>query len=101
MEFTGTLDAKGRDVLIVDDIVSAGSTILGAMKSLVNVRMMDVAIIHAVLPDMPTVDKGDRLVKRLLAEKKIREFVATDTVDSEFGKASVIDDIVNFYRTHK
>ena len=101
VEFTGTLDAEGRDVVIVDDIVSAGSTILGAMKSLVNVRMMDVAIIHAVLPDMPTVDKGYKLVKRLLAEKKIREFVTTDTVDSEFSKASVIDDIVNFYRSRK
>jgi len=101
VEFTGTLDAEGRDVLIVDDIASAGSTILGAMKSLVNVREMDMAIIHAVLPDMPTSDKGYRLIKKLLAEKKIREFVATDTVDSEFSKASVIDDIVNFYRSRK
>ncbi len=101
VEFTGTLDAEGRDVLIVDDIASAGSTILGAMKSLVNVREMDMAIVHAVLPDMPASDKGYRLIKKLLAEKKIREFVATDTVDSEFSKASVIDDIVNFYRSRK
>ena len=101
VEFSGTLDAEGRDVLIVDDIASAGSTILGAMKSLVNVREMDIAIVHAVLPDMPTSDRGYRLIKKLLAEKKIREFVATDTVDSEFSKASIIDDIVNFYRSRK
>lgn len=101
VEFKGTLDAEGRDVVIVDDIVSAGSTILGAINSLVNVGMMDVAIIHPVLPDMPTPDKGYRLVKRLLAEKKIRRFVATDTIDSEFSKASIIEDIVEFYRRHK
>ncbi len=98
VEFTGILDAGGRDVLIVDDIAAAGSTILGAMKSLVNVGEMDMAIVHAVLPDISTSDKGYKLIKRLLAEKRIREFVATDTVDSEFSKASVIDDIVSFYQ---
>ncbi len=101
VEFRGTLDVEGRDVVIVDDIVSAGSTILGAVKSLVNVGMMDVAVIHAVLPEMSAPDRGYRLVKKLLAEGRIREFVATDTIDSEFSKASVIGDIVDFYRRHK
>jgi hypothetical protein len=50
---------------------------------------------------MSTSEKGYGLIKRLLNEKKIADFVATDTINSEFSKASVIQDIAKYYKNHK
>lgn len=100
VEFEGKLDAEGNDVVVVDDIASSGSTLVGAMNSLENAGTIYLAVVHPVLPEMPTRDKGYRLIKNLIAEKKIGDFVATDTIDSEFSKASVIQDVVNYYKTH-
>ena len=74
---------------------------VGAINSLENAGNVYLAIVHAVLPDMSTPEKGYRLIKSLIADKKIGDFVATDTVDSEFSKASIIQDVVNYYRNHK
>lgn len=101
VETTGKLDAEGNDVVVVDDIASSGSTLVGAINSIENVGTVYLAVVHPVLPEMSTPDKGYRLVKKLLEERKIGDFVATDTIDSEFSKASIIQDVVNYYRNHK
>jgi len=101
VEFEKNLDAEGNDVIVVDDIASSGSTLIGAINSLENAGTVYLAVIHPVLPEMSTPDKGYRLIKSLLAEKRVGDFVATDTIDSEFSKASIIEDVVNYYRTHK
>ncbi len=101
VETKGRLDAEDNDVIIVDDIASSGSTLAGAINSIDNARTVYFAVVHPVLPEMSTPDKGLGLIKRLLEEKKIGDFVATDTIDSEFSKTSIIQDVVNYYRNHK
>ncbi len=101
VETTGRLDAEGNDVIVVDDIASSGSTLVGAINSIDNPGTIFLAVVHPVLPDMPTPDKGYRLVTRLLDERKIGDFIATDSLDSEFSKASIIPDVVKYYRNHK
>jgi phosphoribosylpyrophosphate synthetase len=101
VETKGRLDAERNDVIIVDDIASSGSTLVGAIDSVDNPGTIYLAVVHPVLPDMSTSEKGYGLVKRLLNEKKIADFVATDTINSEFSKASIIQDIVRYYKGHK
>jgi phosphoribosylpyrophosphate synthetase len=101
VEAKGRLDAEGKEVIIVDDIASSGATIMAAIRSIENHGGIVVAVIHPVLPDMPTPDKGYRLFKTLIAEGKIRDFVATDTIDSEFSKASTVEDVIGYYRSHR
>ena len=101
VETKGRLDAEKSDVIVVDDIASSGSTLVGAINSIDNPRTIYLAVVHSVLPDMGTSEKGYGLVKRLLSEKKIADFVATDTIDSEFSKASIIQDVVRYYKNHK
>jgi phosphoribosylpyrophosphate synthetase len=100
VEFEGKLDAEGSDVVVVDDIASSGSTLVGAMNSLENAGTIYLAVVHPVLPEMATPDKGYLLIKNLLGERRIGDFVATDTIDSEFSKASIIQDVANYYKTH-
>jgi phosphoribosylpyrophosphate synthetase len=100
VEFEGKLDAEGSDVVVVDDIASSGSTLVGAIDSLENAGTVYLAVVHPVLPAMGAPDKGYGLVKSLVAERRVGDFVATDTIDSEFSKASVVEDVVNYYRTH-
>jgi len=100
VEVEGKLDAEGSDVVVVDDIASSGSTLVGAIDSLENAGTIYLAVVHPVLPEMAAPEKGYRLIKSLLAEKRIGDFVATDTIDSEFSKASIVQDVVNYYKTH-
>ena len=53
------LDAKGRDVLIIDDIVSTGGTIMEVIKSLKaqGAGRITAACTHAVLSDIDTLDR--------------------------------------------
>jgi len=101
VEFEKKLDAEGNDVVVIDDIASSGSTLVGAINSLENVGTVYLAIVHAVLPDMSTPERGYGLIKKLISEKRVSDFVATDTIDSEFSKASVIPDVVNYYQIHR
>ena len=59
------------------------------------------AVVHAVLPELPRPDRGYSLVRSLLAEKRISDFLATDTIASEYSRASVIPDVAKYYGTHK
>ncbi len=77
------LDAKGRDVLIIDDIVSTGGTIMEVIKSLKaqGAGKITAACTHAVLSDIDTLTG--------LFRAGMDEFIATNTINNEFGIVDV------------
>ncbi|ADC69253.1 ribose-phosphate pyrophosphokinase [Methanocaldococcus sp. FS406-22] len=83
-----TLDANGRDVLIVDDIISTGGTMATAVKLLKEqgAKRIIAACVHPVLI-------GDALNK--LYSAGVEEVVGTDTYLSEVSKVSVAEIIVD------
>ena len=83
-----TLDAKDRDVLIVDDIISTGGTMATAVKLLKEqgAKKIIAACVHPVLI-------GDALNK--LYSAGVEEVVGTDTYLSEVSKVSVAEIIVD------
>lgn len=82
-------DANGSDMIVVDDIISTAGTLEKAIGNLHNTGSIVVACIHPVLPQ-----KGyDRLIG-LKNDGKINDIVATDTISSDFSKASVVPEIV-------
>jgi ribose-phosphate pyrophosphokinase len=76
------IDVAGRDVVIVDDIISTGGTVVEAAKKLkeLGARKVEAACVHAVLADFATIK---------LISAGIRELVATDTVECVFSSISV------------
>lgn len=74
--------AAGRDVVIVDDMVTTGGTIAEAAKLLKRqgASSVSVACVHAVLTP------GAR---EKLQAAEVREFIATDTLDRPEGRVSV------------
>ena len=83
-----TLDAKDRDVLIIDDIISTGGTMATAVKLLKEqgAKKIIAACVHPVLI-------GDALNK--LYSAGVEEVVGTDTYLSEVSKVSVAEVIVD------
>ena len=83
-----TLDAKDRDVLIIDDIISTGGTMATAVKLLKEqgAKKIIAACVHPVLI-------GDALNK--LYSAGVEEVVGTDTYLSEVSKVSVAEIIVD------
>lgn len=77
------LDAKGRDVLIIDDIVSTGGTIMEVIRSLraQGAGKIMAACTHAVLSDIDTLTG--------LFRAGMDEFIATNTINNEFGVVDV------------
>ncbi len=73
------LDLEGRNVVIVDDIISTGGTIVEAVKSL-NVKSVEVACVHAVLA-------GNALNR--IFSSGVKRVVATDTVEKPVSEISV------------
>lgn len=85
------LDVSGRDVVIVDDIISTGGTIVEATKVLnsLGVRSVECACVHAVLA-------GDALNK--LFNAGVWNVIATDTIERSVSVISVADAIVSALR---
>ncbi|XRO77304.1 ribose-phosphate diphosphokinase [Methanocaldococcus sp. 10A] len=83
-----TLDVNGRDVLIVDDIISTGGTMATAVKLLKEqgAKKIIAACVHPVLI-------GDALNK--LYSAGVEEVVGTDTYLSEVSKVNVAEVIVD------
>jgi ribose-phosphate pyrophosphokinase len=83
-----SLDVKGRDVVIVDDIISTGGTIVEATKVLKNLgaKSVECACIHAVLA-------GDALNR--LFNAGVKRVIATDTIEKSISAISVADAIVS------
>jgi ribose-phosphate pyrophosphokinase len=75
-------NARGRDVLIVDDIISTGGTIVEALKILFSqgARKIDVACTHPLL-------MGNALAK--IYEAGAKNVIGTDTVPSPVSHVSV------------
>jgi len=86
-----SLDLRDRDVVIVDDIISTGGTIVEATKVLKNcgVESVECACVHAVLA-------GNALNR--LYSAGIGRVVATDTVEKPVSVISVADAIVSALR---
>ena len=79
--FSKQLDVHGRDVIIIDDIISTGNTAANAAKMLKEqgARRIFAGVSHALL-------RGHALT--ILKEAGIEEIVGTDSVVNEFAKVS-------------
>jgi len=77
-----TLDVKGETVIIFDDIISSGGTIVAAAKTLkeLNPRRIFVACVHPLL-----IGEAEHLILRAGVE----EIVGSDSVPSSVSKVSL------------
>ena len=80
--FSKQLDVLGRDVIILDDIISTGNTAANAARMLKEqgARKIFAGVSHALL-------RGDAL--KTLKEAGVEEIAGTDSVVNEFAKVSV------------
>lgn len=80
--FKKRMKVAGRDVIIIDDIISTGKTSANAAKMLKEqgARRVFVGVSHALL-------RGDAL--KILKESGVNEIAGTDSVVNEFAKVSV------------
>lgn len=85
------LDAEGSEVIVLDDIFSTGNTNESAADRIINSKGIDCFSIHGVFPD-----EGFRRAANL-TKGRFRRIVATDTIESDYSKASVIPEVVGFY----
>ncbi|MCD6494002.1 MAG: ribose-phosphate diphosphokinase [Archaeoglobaceae archaeon] len=78
------LDVEGKDVLIVDDIISTGGTIVEATKILLKngAKSVKAACVHAVLANYAL---------NKLYNAGVTEVIATDTVERVISKISVAE----------
>jgi ribose-phosphate pyrophosphokinase len=85
------IDVKGKDVVIVDDLISTGGTIAkaGKVAKESGARTVLAACTHALL--------AEGAMQRM-KEAGIREVVATDTVPSPCSKVSVAPLIADFIK---
>ncbi|MCS7130830.1 MAG: ribose-phosphate diphosphokinase [Archaeoglobaceae archaeon] len=76
------LDVEGKNVLILDDIISTGGTVVEATKKLyeLGAKRVETACVHAVLADFAVIK---------LFSSGIAEITATDTIERIFSKISV------------
>jgi len=76
------LNVKGRDALIIDDIISTGRTIANAAKILKDqgAERIFVGVSHALL-------LGDSI--KIIKESGVKEIAGTDSVVNDYAKVSV------------
>jgi ribose-phosphate pyrophosphokinase len=84
-------DAAGKRVLLVDDIVSTGGTMVGAVKELLGLGAREVVVscVHGLFVG----DAAERLVRAGASG-----VISTDTVPTEHSKVSVISEIARAVR---
>ncbi len=85
------VEVNGKTVLIVDDIISTGGTVVEAAKKLyeLGAKRVECACVHAVLADFAAVK---------LFSSGIEDIVATDTIERIFSKISVAKIIADHVR---
>ncbi len=76
------LDVDGRRVVIVDDIISTGGTVIEATKKLIELgaKSVEAACVHAVLANYADLR---------LFTSGVREIIATDTIERIYSRISV------------
>lgn len=76
------LDVEGKDVVIVDDIISTGGTVVEASKRLyeLGAKTVSAVCVHAVLADFAAIK---------LFKAGIRDIISTDTIECAFSRISV------------
>ncbi len=86
-----SLDVKGKNVVIVDDIISTGGTMVEATKMLLKsgAKSVECACVHAVLA-------GNALNR--LYSAGVRRVVATDTIEKAVSVISVAEEIAKAIR---
>jgi ribose-phosphate pyrophosphokinase len=86
------VDVGGRDVVVVDDIISTGGTIANVAKIVKNqgARKILAACTHALLIND---------ARNMLKNAGIDEIIGTDTVESDISKVSVANIIADSLRT--
>jgi phosphoribosylpyrophosphate synthetase len=89
------LDAKDRDVVIVDDIGSTMGTVKGAVQNIKNAKSVDVMLVHAVLPYV-----GLSAVNELMGsdDYRVRSVTATHTIASDISRIPINDVVAGFYK---
>jgi len=85
------MNVKGRDAIIIDDIISTGKTAANAVKILKKqgAQRVFVGVSHALL-------LGDAV--RILNEAGVEEIVGTDSVMNKYAKVSVAPILVKHLR---
>ncbi len=80
----GNVDVSGKDVVIIDDIISTGGTVAEAGKALLELGAKRVrsACIHAVLA-------GNAIVR--MSSAGVEDIIATDTIENAVSVISVKD----------
>lgn len=84
-------DMYGRDVIIIDDLISTLGTIEEAVRNMHNVGNIDCFGVHGVFPE-----SGFNRVKSL--RRNVRWFAVTDTIDTDYSEATVMPEVVEFYK---
>lgn len=81
IEMKCNVNVRGKEVIIVDDIISSGSTMVSAIQSLkdAGAKSIFVYIVHLVS------DKGIEKIS-----PHVREFLASDTIETPLSKISVV-----------
>ncbi|HJU78068.1 MAG TPA: ribose-phosphate diphosphokinase [Nitrososphaeraceae archaeon] len=87
------LPLENRDALIVDDMISTGSSIIKATEILKKNKIGDVyvACTHALLLD----DAKEKLFKA-----GIKEIISTNSIPNEFAKVDLSSIISNYFSVH-
>jgi ribose-phosphate pyrophosphokinase len=87
------LDALGKNVAIIDDIISTGGTMAQSIKELKRqkAKKVSVACTHGLFI-------GD--AKQKLLSAGCDEIIATDTIENQWGTVSVAPCIVDMLRKH-
>lgn len=88
----GHLDVKGKDVVVVDDIISAGGTVTAAAELVLQQGASQVVALcsHALLVG----DAGERMRKA-----GVKTIVGTNSVPSDFSVVDVSDALASHLRT--
>ncbi len=81
-EIKSRIDLKNKDIIIIDDIISTGKTILEAIKKIKvkNPKSISVIAIHGIFTDKNTYKKIVKNTKRI---------VTTNTIESKHSKIDV------------
>ncbi len=89
---TGRMEVRGREIIIVDDMISTGATIRAAAVKLKEARAAKivVACVHALLLG----DAHERLI-----EAGVDEIIGTNTVPNKVSKVDATEPLAAYLRT--